>query len=274
MTSPDQITVSQLAGLLGRPDMPVLVDICLDEDFEADPRLIPGAFRHPFDDIEALVPELGSKEAIVICQKGLKLSQGAASLLRSHGIAAGNLEGGNFAWRDAGQPLIPAGAMPPRHKSGGTCWVTGVGHEIGRIACPWLISRFIDPKARFLFVEASQVMAVAERFGAAPFDIEGAFSSPRAERCTFDIMLEQFQLETGPLLELARIVRGVETNRRDPAPQCAGLRAALLGISRMYKNHQEQLEAGFALYDAFYRWVLDARGEGHDHSPASREQPA
>ena len=103
MPSPTEITVAQLSRLIGTPDAPVLIDICIDEDFAADPRLVPGAFRHPFGALPNLVPELQGRRVVVICQKGKKLSQGAAAVLRDHAVAAENLEGGNFAWRDAGK---------------------------------------------------------------------------------------------------------------------------------------------------------------------------
>ncbi|MCB1415041.1 MAG: chromate resistance protein [Nitratireductor sp.] len=274
MASPDQITVSQLSRLIGRPDAPVLVDICIDEDFAADPRFIPGAFRHSFTNIEELVPVLSGRKVVVVCQKGLKLSQGAAALLRSHGVAAESLAGGNLAWRDAGLPLVPASAIPARRADGGTLWVTRLRPKIDRIACPWLIRRFVDPRARFLFVETSQVLEVAERFSATPFDVEGVFWSHRGERCTFDTMLEEFKLETEPLRVLAAVVRGADTNRHDLAPQCAGLLAVSAGLSRMYRDDIEQLEAGMGLYDAFYRWALDARDEGHGWPSASMEKVA
>ena len=163
MPSPTEITVAQLSRLIGTPDAPVLVDICIDEDFESDPRLIPSAFRHPFKDVAALVPRLKDQRIVVICQKGLKLSQGAAAILRDHGVAAENLAGGNFAWRDAGEALVPASKLPPRNAEGRTVWVTRQRPKIDRIACPWLIRRFIDPGAQFLFVAPSEVLNVAEK---------------------------------------------------------------------------------------------------------------
>jgi len=118
----------------------------------------------------------------------------------------------------------------------------------------------------FLFVAASEVPAVAQRFGAAPFDIEGedVFWSHRGEKCTFDTMVEEFGLTTEPLLRLATIVRGADTARPDLAPEATGLLAASLGLSRMYTDDLEQLEAGMALYDAFYRWCRDATDETHN----------
>jgi len=263
MPSPTQITVSQLSRLIGTPECPVIVDVCIDDDFNLDPRLIPTAFRHPHTDMISLAPYLNESNVIVICQKGLKISEGAAAMLRAQGIKAENLEGGNFAWRDAGQPLIPVEKIP-ENRNGNSLWVTKLRPKVDRIACPWLIRRFIDPRAKFLFVAASEVEAVAEKFQATPFDIENTFWSHRGEFCTFDTMIQEFKLETKPLMRLAEIVRGADTNRLDLTPQSAGLLAASLGFSRMYKDDLEQLEAGLSLYDAFYRWSRDATGETHD----------
>lgn len=263
MTPPDQISVSRLSRLIGTPDAPVIIDVCIDEDFDADPRLVPTSVRHPHGDIAALAPQLAGSTVTIICQKGLKLSQGASAMLRTHGIAANSLEGGIFAWRDAGQPLVPAEKIPTRTEAGHTQWVTRHRPKIDRIACPWLIRRFIDPNARFLFVEPSEVPNVAEKFDAVPFDIEDVFWSHRGANCTFDTMLEEFALETEALARLAKIIRGADTNRHDLAPEAAGLLAASLGLSHMYDDDLEQLDAGIAIYDAFYRWARDASDEGH-----------
>jgi rhodanese-related sulfurtransferase len=273
MPSPTEITVAQLSRLIGTPNAPILVDVRIDEDFGADPRLIPTAFRHPYTDIAALAPRLHGSKVAVICQKGLKLSQGAAAVLRARAIAAENLVGGMAAWRDAGEPLIPAARIPPPDSEGRSLWVTRQRPKIDRIACPWLIRRFVDRNARFLFVAPTEVLAVAERFGAVPFDIEDVFWSHRGETCTFDTMIEEFALETEPLKRLAIIIRGADTNRHDLAPQAAGLLAASLGLSRIHRDDIEQLDAGMPLYDALYRWARDAVDEGHDW-PAALNRPA
>ena len=264
MPSPTEITVSQLARLIGTPDAPTIVDVCVDDDFETDPCLIPSAFRFPFDKISELAPRLGSTRVIVTCHRGLKLSQGAAAILRDHGIVAESLEGGHVGWRDAGLPMVPEAKLPPRNDEGRTVWVTRQRPKIDRIACPWLIRRFVDRRAQFLFVAPLQVLSVAEKFNAAPFDVEDVFWSHRGDRCSFDTMVEEFQLELEPLQRLATIVRGADTNRHDLAPEAAGLLAASLGLSRMYRDDLAQLEAGMLLYDAFYRWSRDATDEGHD----------
>lgn len=271
MPSPNTITVSQLNRLIGLPDMPVLVDVRIDEDFNADPWFIPSAFRHPFAEIDALVPKLAGRKVVVVCWKGLKLSEGAAASLRAAGIEAETLEGGTTAWAEANLPRVPAAILPDRNAQGQTVWVTRHRPKIDRIACPWLIRRFVDPAARFLFVSPSEVAGVAERFGATPFDVEDVFWSHRGEYCSFDTMVTEFGLETEPLKRLATIVRGADTNRHDLAPEAAGLLAASLGLSRMYKDDLKQLEAGMALYDAFYRWARDAVEEGHDWPAASKK---
>jgi hypothetical protein len=200
----------------------------------------------------------------VVCQKGLKLSEGAAAWLRHEGAEAEVLEGGFAAWAEAGLPLVAARHVPPRDEQGRTLWVTRARPKVDRIACPWLIRRFVDPAAVFLFVAAPQVMAVAERFGATPFDVDGVFWSHRGETCTFDTMLEEFGLSTPALGRLATIVRGADTARLDLAPQCAGLLAASLGLSRLHRDDLAQLEAGMALYDAFHLWCRDATEEVHN----------
>jgi rhodanese-related sulfurtransferase len=264
MPSPTEITVSQLSRLLGTSAAPVIIDVRIDDDFALDPDLIPTAFRHPFDDIAALVQKVADKPVVVYCQKGKKISQGAMSLLRSHGVRAETLQGGHFAWRDAGEMRIPATRIPGRGQQGGSLWVTRHRPKIDRMACPWLIRRFVDPAAQFLFVAPAEVLAVAEKFEAIPFDVEDTFWSHRAEFCTFDTMIEEFQLDSAALRQLATIVRGADTDRLDLAPQCAGLLAASLGLSRIYRDDHEQIEAGLWLYDAFYRWTRDASNESHD----------
>jgi hypothetical protein len=207
---------------------------------------------------------LRNSAAVVVCQHGLKLSHGVAAWLRSCNVPAEVLEGGHKAWGKAGLPLVPIEKLPTRDKEGRTVWVTRERPKIDRIACPWLIRRFVDPSAVFLFVASSEVVGVGERFGATPFDIEGVYWSHRGPKCTFDVMIEEFGLATTPLLRLATLVRGADTARLDLAPETAGLLAASLGLSRMYSDDLAQLEAGMSLYDAFYRWCRDATGEPHN----------
>ncbi len=264
MSSYTSISSDKLARLIGTAHAPVLVDVRLDEDFDADPRLIPGAVRRSHRDIEAWASQLGGKSAIVVCHKGQKLSEGTASLLRHHRIAAEILDGGFVEWEKGKRPLVPASKIPARDGRGRTVWVTRARPKVDRIACPWLIRRFIDPYAVFLFVAPPEVISVGERFNATPFDIENVFWSHRGDRCTFDTMIEEFALTTPPLLRLADMVRGADTGRPGLSPEAPGLLAASLGLSRMFDDDLEQLNAGLLLYDAFYRWCRDATGESHD----------
>jgi hypothetical protein len=204
------------------------------------------------------------RSAIVICRKGQKLSEGVAAWLRNEGAAAETLDGGFEAWKAAKLPLVPVAKQPPRDALGRTVWVTRSRPKIDRIACPWLIRRFVDPKAVFLFVAPLEVKAVGERFGAVPFDIENVFWSHRGDLCTFDVMIEEFGLSTPPLDRLATMVRAADTGRPELSPEAPGLMAASLGLSRMFDDDLAQLDAGMLVYDAFYRWCRDATGETHN----------
>jgi rhodanese-related sulfurtransferase len=283
MAGPDSITTAQLSRLIGLPDAPVIIDVRDDEDYALDPRSVPTAARRDYRTVAEWTPAYAGRSTIVLCQRGLKLSQGVAAWLRHEGISAESLEGGFEAWVASGGFLVRDAAMPPRDSGGRTIWVTRARPKIDRIACPWLIRRFVDSQAIFLYVAQAEVLAVAERFNATPFDIDGVFWSHRGEACTFDVMLQEFGLAKpselakagdppGPLDRLARIVRAADTDRLDLAPQAAGLLAASLGFSRMYRDDLQQLEASMALYDAFYRWCRDAVAESHNWpSPGARE---
>ena len=264
MPAPNAITVAQLNRLVGTPEGPLLVDVSTDEDFAADPHLIPGALRHAHDDLPGLCARLDDRRVVVICQRGGKLSQGTVAWLRSMAIDAEYLDGGNLAWRDHPDTTrVPAAAIPAP-KGEGTLWVTRHRPKIDRIACPWLLRRFVDPFARCLFVAPDAVEGVAARFGATPFDVEGVFWTHRGDRCTFDTMLEEFGLDTEPLARLADVVRAADTNRHDLHPVAAGLLAVSVGLSRQYRDDLRQLDAGLAVYDALYRWARDGQDEGHD----------
>jgi rhodanese-related sulfurtransferase len=262
--TPDSITASQLARLIGTPDAPLIVDVRIDEDHVADPRMLPASVRRDYRTVSSWAGEFSGRSAVVVCQRGLKLSQGVGAWLRQAGASAENLEGGFEAWVAAKGLLVQPRHVPIRDSQGRTVWVTRARPKIDRVACPWLIRRFIDPAAVFLFVTPSEVEAVADRFNATPFDIEGIFWSHRGKSCTFDAMLDEFGLHTDALDRLASIVRGADTAVLDLAPQAAGLLAASLGLSRMYRNDLAQLDAAMLVYDAFYRWARDAVGETHN----------
>jgi rhodanese-related sulfurtransferase len=270
MSAINTISIDKLARLVGTAHCPALLDVRTEDDFNANPRLIPSAMRRPHADPSDWAGEFNGHSAVVICQKGAKLSQGVAAWLRHAGVPADGLEDGFEGWRKAGLPLVPTAKMPPLDKQGRTVWVTRARPKVDRIACPWLIRRFVDTRAVFLFVAPSEVDAVAERFAATPFDVEGVHWSHRGEKCTFDVMVEEFGLATEPMQRLAAIVRGADTARFEAAPQAAGLLAASLGLSRMYSDDLAQLDAGMTLYDAFYRWCRDATDETHTWHSAKK----
>ncbi len=269
MSSNIQITPAQLSRLVGLPDAPVLLDVRIDEDVAADPRLLPASERRSHRDVAAWASAYAGRKVVVICQRGQKLSEGVAAWLRHEGVAAENLAGGFEAWREAGGLLVETGKLPKRDAKGRTLWVTRARPKVDRIACPWLIRRFVDRDAVFLFVSASEVPDVADRFGATPFDIDGVFWSHRGARCSFDTMIEEFGLASPALDQLATIVRAADTARLELVPQAAGFLAASLGLSRMYRDDLAQLEAGMLLYDAFYRWCRDATEETHNWPSAT-----
>jgi hypothetical protein len=142
-------------------------------------------------------------------------------------------------------------------------WVTRERPKIDRIACPWLIVRFIDPAAEFLYVPADQVLQVADETGAIPYDIPGVDYGHVGELCSFDAFLRIHQLIDPALQQLAVIVRGADTGRLDLAPQCAGLLAQSLGLSTMFADDHVMLQHGMLMYDAYYAWLKQARTERH-----------
>ena len=252
------ITSDKLGRLIGTPACPTLIDLRPDR-----PDLIPGSIRRPAETVEEWSRAV-SGNVVVICGDGAEASAGVAALLRTRGINAELLEGGAGAWTSQGQPLVREAVLPPRDRSGRTVWVTRARPKVDRIACPWLIRRFVDPEAVVLFVAPGDVARVAEQMQAAPFDVDGVFWSHRGELCTFDVMIQEFGLAGLPALErLALVVRGADTGHPEIAPQAAGLLAASLGLSRMFSSDDDQLKAGMLLYDAFHRWARDAWDETH-----------
>jgi hypothetical protein len=146
-------------------------------------------------------------------------------------------------------------------------WVTRERPKIDRIACPWLILRFIDVQAEFLYVPAGAVLRVAAETGATPYDVPGVEMSHVGERCSFDAFLAKHQLHEPALAQLALIVRGADTSRLELTPQSAGLYAISLGLSRVFADDHAMLRHGLVMYDALYAWCRDGRAEEHRWPP-------
>lgn len=146
-------------------------------------------------------------------------------------------------------------------------WVTRERPKIDRIACPWLIARFIDQSPEFLYVPSDKVLATAKETGATPYDIPGVEMGHDGELCSFDTFLRKYKLTDPALQRVATIVRGADTDRLDLAPQAAGLLAISLGLSRNYADDHEMLAQGMIIYDALYSWCGELQGEKHNWPP-------
>lgn len=264
------LSVSELVAHLGTRHWPLVVDVRRPLEFDADANMIAGALRCAPEAIVELAERVSpATEVVCYCAHGGDVSRGTAERLCALGHATRVLEGGIEAWRDAGAPLItknPALGVPSEDPSR---WVTRERPKIDRIACPWLIRRFIDPRAEFFYVPTREVFAVAEAKGAVAFDIPGGAIEHDEELCSFDTLLRTFGLTESALHQLAVIVRGADTGKPELTPQSPGLLAVSLGLSQSYPDDREMLEAGMVLYDALYAWCRHAQAETHGWHPES-----
>jgi hypothetical protein len=184
---------------------------------------------------------------VVYCRHGHEVSQDVTRSLRAAGIDASYLAGGIAGWTEA--------RLPTRRIVGASDkWVTREHPKIDRIACPWLIARFINPNAEFLYVPPNDVMSVVKERGAVPYDITGVEFGHVGDRCSFDAIIKIHDIEDAALDRLATIVRGADTSRPDLTPQCEGLLAISYGLSANYPDDHEMLQHGMIIYDALYTW--------------------
>jgi rhodanese-related sulfurtransferase len=258
------ITSSELYSRIGGASAPLLLDVRPLDAVRADGRSIVGAIYRPPEQVPGWIPDLPTgRLAVVYCKTGQEISRIVAAALNAGGIPAAYLEGGFKEWVDKDLPTC-------RHiGAGASGWVTRERPKIDRIACPWLISRFIDPHTQFIYVPASRVLAVAEETGATPYDVDGVEFSHEHERCAFDTILRIYDIHDPALDRLAAIVRGAGTSRHDLTPQCGGLFAISLGLSANFPNDHEMLAHGAVIYDALYTWCRGLQEETH-----SRPSPA
>ena len=220
------ISTTDLYGRLGTATAPTVVDVRRPADFATAGELIISAFHRAPDEVEQWRKDLPSgRQVVVHCVHGRQVSQGVAAALRAAGIDASYLQGGIAGWIAEGLPTYRAiGATPGK-------WVTRERPKIDRIACPWLIRRFIDPQAEFIYVPPKDVLTVAKETGGTPYDIDGVEFAHEGERCSFDTILRIYGIKDPALDHLATIVRGADTSRHDLSPQCGGLFAISLGLS-------------------------------------------
>ncbi len=253
------ISPQQLYARLGSEAAPVVLDVRHDADFAAAHLLVAGAFHRSPEQIEKWRTDLaGGRPVVTYCLHGREGSQNAAAILRRAGLEAKFLEGGIVAWTEQGFPTHrKIGSSPSR-------WVTRERPKIDRIACPWLIRRFIDPNAEFIYVPKAEVLAVAEKKGAIPYDIDGVEFTHEGERCSFDTIIRIYEIRDRPLDHLAIIIRGADTSRHDLSPQCGGLFAISLGLSANFPDDHEMLRHGMVMYDALYTWCRNLQDETHN----------
>ena len=251
------ITAAELKQSLRTSTPPLVIDVRRNARFLESPYFIKGALRRDPERLEEWKRALPNADIVVYCVHGHEVSQNAAKAL-----GARYLEGGIEHWREEGGETIakPVGAP--------TRWVTRERPKIDRIACPWLVRRFVDPEAEFLYVPTADVRKVAQQRNAIAYDIPDVEFSHEGERCSFDAFLKYYRLGDPALDALALIVRGADTNRLELAPQAPGLAAISLGLSRNYKNDHEMLEHGMVMYDALYAWCKEGKDEVHTWNPA------
>lgn len=251
------ISAASLRKSLSSDRPPLVIDVRKAERFREAPDLIRGALRRDplhVADWGKTLPR--NAEVVVYCVHGHEVSQGAATALGAH-----YLEGGIEAWRADGGELFG------KPKGASSRWVTRERPKIDRIACPWLVKRFIDPDAEFLYVPAPEVKKVAAERQGVPYDVPDVEFTHDGDFCSFDAFLRHFRLKDPSLDELALIVRGADTDRLDLAPQAAGLAAISVGLSLNFKNDLEMLTQGMTVYDALYSWCRNGKAEVHTWNP-------
>jgi rhodanese-related sulfurtransferase len=258
------ISTAELRQSIQSAAPPLVIDVRKAPTYRAARDMIDGALRRAPDDAPRWVQTLPRAAGVVVyCVHGHEVSQGACRALNAAGVATHYLEGGIEAWREAG------GALRAKPADAATRWVTRERPKIDRIACPWLIRRFVDPDAEFLYVPTPEVRRVAAERDAVPYDIPDVEFSHVGERCSFDAFLAAFRLTDPALADLALIVRGADTDRHALAPQAAGLAAVSLGLSRLFADDHAMLAQGMVLYDALYRWCKEGKSEVHTWNPTA-----
>lgn len=261
------VSAKLLWNSLATPGAPLIIDVRRRDAYEGSPHLLPGAVWRDAHAVRQWSAALDRATPIVVaCKGGHEMSQSTVASMRADGIDASVLEGGYEAWAGAGLPVVSKAVLDRIAPMRPTLWVTRRRPKIDRVACPWLIRRFLDQEARILYVDPDQVQNVARETGAVPFDIQDVELSHQGESCTFDTMLKLFGLAGEPsLARLALIVRGADTARPDLVAEAAGLHAVAIGLSALAGDDDHGLlERGFLVYDALFAWLRFAAEERHN----------
>jgi rhodanese-related sulfurtransferase len=256
------LSCAALYAQLGLPSSPIVVDVRKEAAFQSSGRFIPGAMRGDPSQVDQWTRRLPRNRALAVyCVHGAETSRTAAGALTRLGFSASVLEGGFEAWTD--QERATVAASVELKVPGCSRWVTRERPKIDRLACPWLVRRFIDPDALFFYVPAHRVRQDAPTLDAEPYDITDVRFSHRGERCSFDAFLDEFELRDPVLDTLATIVRAADTGALDVSPQAPGLLAISLGLSANVPDDIVLLEQAMPVYDALYAWCKTARSETH-----------
>lgn len=236
------IDAATLRQSLRGSEPPLVIDVRRNARFLESPWLLKGALRRDPERVAEWKETLPrAAQVVVYCVHGHEVSQNVAKAL-----GASYLEGGIEQWRTEG------GETAAKPVAAATRWVTRERPKIDRIACPWLILRFVDPDAEFLYVPSSQVRSIAEQKIAMPYDIPGVELGHDGERCSFDAFLKAFRLRDPALQALAHIVRAADTHQLELAPEASGLLAISQGLSKNFPDDHEMLRHGMVVYDALY----------------------
>jgi len=264
-TSASFISAMEALSAIRGGQPPLIIDVRRRQAFRAASEMIEGALWRDPERVAEWAGELPRASRVVAyCVHGHEVSQGVAKALAGRGLSAQYLQGGiEEGWKAAG------GALDRKAAGANTRWVTRERPKIDRIACPWLVARFVDPGAEFLYVPTKEVLAAAKERDATAYDIPDVHFSHEGERCSFDAFLKHYRLSDPALEQLAVIVRGADTARLDLAPQAPGLAAISLGLSRNFADDHEMLKAGMVMYDALYAWCKGGQDEVHTWNPAA-----
>jgi rhodanese-related sulfurtransferase len=258
----NSISAAELRDAIGGRNPPIVIDVRRGPAFRESDAMLGGGLRRDPDRAGAWAKSLPSASCVVVyCVHGHEISQKAAAVLNQANIAARYLEGGIEAWKAAHGPL------DHKPRDGSTRWITRERPKIDRIACPWLISRFVDPDAQFLYLPTKEVLSSAREKDAVPYDVPDVHFTHDGELCSFDAFLKHYRLTDPALMDLAVIVRAADTAHLELASQAAGLAAISLGLSRNFRDDHEMLEHGMVIYDALYTWCKEGKEEVHTWNP-------
>ena len=247
------MTAAALSAALAQLNPPLVIDVRRAKAFMDSEAMVAGALRRNPETVTSWANDLPPAGGIVVyCVHGHEVSQNVAAALSARGLTARYLEHGLEGWRESG------GALQSKPAGAATRWVTRMRPKIDRIACPWLIRRFIDPDAEVLYVPSVEVREIAAASHGTAFDIPGAHFGHHGELCSFDAFVAHYRLRDDPgLMRLADIVRAADTDRTTEAPQASGLLAISIGLGHLYTDDSALLAQGMILYDALYRWCRE-----------------